>query len=503
MAWLSGLMSAIGWGRTSSMADGGFRAARNGRLSAAMEQDRRHLNSAIMAGGEQLRARSRFHTRENSLLIGGKETWSAFAIGTGLAPNVLDVKPTAKRALQKWFNAWAKKCDFDGRTTFFGLQALVDQEVFEAGEAFIRLVRSEARPLRLQLITSEQLPYNVAVTPESGNEIRLGIEFNPAGERVAYHFFKAHPGDTTRMTADGSTTQRIPASEILHVYRVEQPGQLRGIPRTRGALLPAHKLADYDDATLERAGVGSKFAVAITKDSSDRETMAGAENHGDGSATFDIEAGTVFELEPGEKIETVDPPDPGDNYDKFRYAQQTRGCAAMGTPYAETTGDVKAANFSSIRTGRQPFKRKVNQHQQFWIVPQFCDPVWEAALADALLRGDVALPRGAARTVATYSNVDWVPDAWEYVSPKEEAEAQVILADNLLKPRSKIVAEQGGDPEETDELIAADQAREDKLKLRRGAKAAPTKAAGAKPAGPEGGDPAAPDQDQSETGAVE
>lgn len=463
---LDRILGGVGLQRAS--ADGGFRGSRAGRLSNPFEEERRHINSAVASGGSTLRARSRFHSREGSLLAAAKDTWVAYEIGTGLAPTWPGVPANVRKALHKWFNIWAKSSDFEGGTTYYGQQAMVSGEAFEAGEVFVRFIRSTDRPLQLQLISSEQLPYdqssaNLAV----GHEVRLGIEFDAGGRRVAYHFYKDHPGDGTKQL-NSMTMERVPAEEILHVFRREYPGQLRGLPRTRAALIPANKLDDYDNSMLERANVGSSFAVFIEKDGGgDRTTTEGTTP----SSEITIASGSIIEGEPGEKATTISPPDPGNNYDAFTFRQATRATSAMGVPYAETTGDLRKANYSSTRAGRQPFKRRIDQGQNFTIVPQFCDPVVLAALADALLRGDISLPRGAARTVAAYADIDHVPPFWEYVDPRGDVQADVMLADNLLKARSRIAAERGEDPVELDEQIAADQKREKTLGLKRGAKA--------------------------------
>lgn len=476
---------------------GGFRAARHGRLSNPFEEERRHLNSAVASGGATLRARSRFHTREGGLLLAGKETWVAYSVGTGLTPTWPTLKAGTRKALHAWFNRWAKTCDFDGGTTYFGLTAMVDAEVFEAGEVFVRLIRSENRALRLQLICSEQLPYDQSgMGVVQGNEVRLGIEFSPSGERVAYHFYRDHPGDGTKQTSS-QTMMRVPAAEILHVFKREQPGQLRGIPQTRAALIRANKLEDYDTSMLERANAGSAFAVFIEREGgSDRGTVEGETGP---APEMVLEAGSIIEGEPGEKATTISPPDPGNNYDAFTFRQSSAATSAMGVPYAETTGDLRKANYSSSRVGRQPFKRRIEQRQQFTLVPQFCDPVVLAALADALLRGDVALPRGASRNLAAYDNIDHIPQAWEYVDPRADSEVDIALVDNLMKSRSAVVAERGGDPEELDAVIAADQQREKKLKLERRSKTAVQAPADGTAADAERAEPAEEAEDDEET----
>lgn len=463
------LLGSVGLARADAGGEGGFRGARYGRRSSTFEAERRHINSAIASGGATLRARSRFHTREGGLLIAAKDTWVAYATGTGLMPTWPSLKPRARQALHDWFNRWAKAADFDGRTTYYGLQAVVEAEVFEAGEVFVRLIRTADRPLQLQLICSEQLPYDCSATGLAlGHEVRLGIEFDASNRRVAYHFYRQHPGDGTK-SWPGLTMERVPAEDILHVYKLEQPGQLRGLPQTRGALIPANKLDDYDNAALDRANVGSAFAVFIKKDPTD--SRSGATEGELPSGEQKISPGSIIEGAPGETPETISPPDPGNNYDAFTFRQSTRVTSATGVPYAETTGDLRRANYSSTRAGRQPFRRRIEQRQQHTTIPQFCDPVLLAALADALLRGDIALPRGASRLLSAYSNIDHIPQFWEYVDPRGDAESDVLLVDNLMKARSKVAAERGEDPIELDDLIAQDQRREERLKLKRGAKA--------------------------------
>ena len=79
---------------------------------------------------------------------------------------------------------------------------MVAREMFVAGECFVRLRPRRAEdhlpvPLQLQLLQSEMLPFEKTETASSGNRIRCGIEFDVIGRRVAYHFRRRHPGDST------------------------------------------------------------------------------------------------------------------------------------------------------------------------------------------------------------------------------------------------------------------------------------------------------------------
>ena len=497
---LSASMSASPDAPLVRVSDQPFKAARRGRASAGFEGQRQHINSAIRQGGALLRERSRFMCRENGLAISSKEIWTAYAVGTGILPMPVGLTAARKRALLQSFYDWAQQSDFDGQADFFGQTAQVSDESFEVGEIFVRKIISADKPLQLQMLASEQLPYNV-VSPAgkvAGNVVRLGIEFEGA-KRVAYHFYIYHPGDATVSTRDRLRTERIPADEILHVYKVRTPGQLRGLPRTLGALIPGNKLDEYDDALIERAISGSKVSGIITKGASDRESgtgaLGGSTDNKDGTATLDFEVGTILELEQDETWNTVEPPDPGANYGEFVYRQTSKACAAMGVPYLEATGDLRRAPYSAGRLGRMPFKRRIEQFQHLELVPQFLRPVWLAWLRDGLLRGTITLPRGSARTVEAYAKVNWMGPKWEYIEPLKDRQAEVLAVDNLLEARSDVVAQRGDDPDELDERIRDDQRREKRLKLVRPS----AKVAAEKPTEDE--DPSADeDEDEDEEG---
>jgi capsid protein len=85
-------------------------------------------------------------------------------------------------------------------------------------------------PLQLQMLPSEMLPLHRNEVTPAGNVIRQGIEFDRIGRRVAYHFWRRHPGDMTDPSLAGET-MRVPASEIVHIIDPVDAGQLRGVSR--------------------------------------------------------------------------------------------------------------------------------------------------------------------------------------------------------------------------------------------------------------------------------
>jgi capsid protein len=73
-------------------------------------------------------------------------------------------------------------------------------------------------------------------------------------------------------------------------------------------------------------------------------------------------------LLPGEDIKFSDPADVGGSYEAFQYRTLLACCSAMGVPYTNVTGDLRQANYSSLREGKQAadqqFARWVMLHVQ-------------------------------------------------------------------------------------------------------------------------------------------
>jgi len=58
-----------------------------------------------------------------------------------------------------------------------------------------------------------------------------GVQFDEDGHRTAYWLFSYHPGGVLILNPRGGiVSQAVPAEQIMHVYRVLRPGQVRDIP---------------------------------------------------------------------------------------------------------------------------------------------------------------------------------------------------------------------------------------------------------------------------------
>ena len=463
------------WGRIKALAGG--RVRKGAALHDAAELSRRlkgwrpsgaNINTILQGSGDLILRRSREIVRTNPYAANAREGFASSLIGTGIKPSSLLSDHELRERVQALWHEWSAEADADQATDVYGLQTIIGSALFDAGEIFVRFRPRRTRdglsvPLQLQLLEAEYCDRSYSMQRPNGNEIRCGIEFSGEGRRVAYHFWRQHPGDATSAVRTLERV-RVPARQVLHVFIPQRPGQLRGLPRIVPALVKLFLLDQYDDAELDRKKVAALIAGFITQPDVTEEGEPSAINAKDmddeGVASAEWQPGTMQILGPGEDIKFSDPADVGGNYESFQYRTLLAVCAAMGLPYTSVTGDMLKVNYSTARAAMFELRRRIGPLQRNVIVHQFCRPVWRRWMETAVLAGALD---GEVRELQ--SKVKWIPPKWEWVDPLKDRQAEKLAVDAGFKARSDVIEAEGADPEEIDQRIAADRARADRLGL--------------------------------------
>jgi lambda family phage portal protein len=294
----------------------------------------------------------------------------------------------------------------------------------------------------------------------SGNIIRSGIEFDKSGKRVAYYLYREHPGENSVLTNLNIDSVRIPAKEILHIFKSLRPGQIRGEPWLSNVLLKLHELDQYEDAELVRKKTAAMFAGFVTRLDPDSSIYGEEKPNKDGVSYAGLEPGTMQLLDPGEDVKFSSPADVGGTYEAFIKQQLRAISVGLGITYEQLTGDLSGVNYSSIRAGLVEFRRKCTALQHNLIVFQLCRPVWNRWIELAILSDAVKVPDDT-----TFSLVKWIPQGFAWVDPAKEQKAQMNAVRCGFRSRAEVVSELGYDVEEIDAEIASDNERARKLGL--------------------------------------
>jgi lambda family phage portal protein len=454
-----------------------YEGAGEGRRSASWEACDNGINSINTPALRNLRARSRAAVRNDPYAFNVIDKRVSNLIGTGITPRPTTDDAALRKVKQQLWDDWVDEADADELTDFYGMQALVARTVETAGECFVRLRPRSldeglAVPLQLQTLAPEFVPHDKFETTKNGNIIRAGIEFNPAGKRVAYWMYRSHPRDSSSLNSGYNQLVRVPASQVLHIFEPVEPGQLRGVPRLAPVLKRLRSLDNYDDAVLFRQEVANLFAGFISRPPPDagqtpRDPVTGQllVTDRDGfTPMVALEPGTMQELAPGEEVEFSKPPDAGNNYPDFMRQQLMAAAAGSGTPYEILTGDMREVNDRALRVVLNEFRRRLEQLQFGVYVHQLCRPVRAAWMDMAVLSGALVLEDYAQRR-REYLRTRWVPQGWAYIQPVQDVQARRMEVQAGFASRSEMVLRTGYDSETVDAENAADLARATDLGL--------------------------------------
>ncbi|MBR1734626.1 MAG: phage portal protein [Alphaproteobacteria bacterium] len=414
------------------------------------------INSLLASNLNTLRVRSHDIVRKNPYALNAIESIVSNCIGTGIKPLSRSKDADFRKRIQQLWLQWTDESDAAGVNDFYGLQGLVLRSVIECGECLVRFridKKNASVPLKLQVLEAEHLDSSKDYQLPNGNVIKTGIEFDKSGKRVAYYLYREHPGDS----CGGRESIRIPAHEILHIFKPMRPGQLRGEPWLSNVLLKLHDLDQYEDAELVRKKTAAMFAGFVTRLDPDNEMF---ENRDDNSGAYGLEPGTMQFLDPGEDIKFSSPADVGGTYEAFIKQQLRAISVGLGITYEQLTGDLTGVNYSSIRAGLLEFRRKCMALQHNLIVFQMCRPIWNKFIELAVLSNAIDIPNDP-----TFSLVKWIPQGFAWVDPQKEQNAQMNAVRCGFKSRAEVVSELGYDVEEIDDEIAADNERARKMGL--------------------------------------
>jgi capsid protein len=225
-----------------------FRAAKvplrvHGRYDAAAttEENRRHwanadLLSANTANSPEvrrvLRSRARYEVANNSYARGIVLTLANDCIGTGPRLQMVTEDAEANRVVEQEFIGWAEAVGLAEKLRTLRMARAQD------GEGFLMLVANSKvdSPVKLdlRLVEADQVATpDVERRSDLGNAID-GVVFDAYGNPVEYHLLKSHPGDGGAKLA--MEYDPVPAASMIHCFRMDRPGQNRGIPEITPAL---------------------------------------------------------------------------------------------------------------------------------------------------------------------------------------------------------------------------------------------------------------------------
>ena len=363
----------------------------------------------------------------------------------GLTPEqATEWQQTAEREFRFW--AASKFCDSTRVNNFYEIQQVACMSWLMNGDACILLEYekpSRAFPygLRIHLIESDRVStphtmgnnvYLYATNPDNGNRIFNGVEVDKNNRVVAYHICNTYPNSNLyakkewkRVKAFGDRTG---APGVLMIFETERAEQYRGVPYLAPVIEALKQLTRYSEAEMMAAVINGIFTVFVTSENGTSEfgftgVVDEEDRVSDDDINYEIGPGLVNVLNPGEKVEIADAKRPSSNFDAFVTSLAKYVGAALEIPV-----EVLMKSFmSSYSASRAALLEawKAFRMKRAWIAADFCQPVYELFLSEAIAKGRLHAPGFFLDPLirAAYCGAQWNGPAQGMVDPVKEVSA--------------------------------------------------------------------------------
>ena len=378
-----------------------------------------------------LRSRARYEIANNSYGKGILLTLANDTIGTGPRLQMLTEHEDLNREIELEFMMWSNAVRLPEKLRTMKMARCQDGEAFSIMATNPRVLHEIK--LDLMLIEADQITSGVCLSPRE-NEID-GITFDFFGNPFSYRTLKYHPGSATNIGYDNNF-MTIPAESMLHCFRMDRPGQHRGVPEITPALPLFAQLRRYTLAVLGNAESCANFTGVLYTDA-----PANAEaDEVDPLAMIELQRNMLMTMPGGWKMGQLDPKQPCTTYAEYveKIIDEIVRCLLMPSNVAR--GNSDKSSYASARLDTQTYNRMLRVERSF-ISSVILDRILAAWLREFFL----VYPPVGLTTRHPLPLHSWFWESQGHVDPAKESKAQDTRLKNNTTTLATEYALQGKD----------------------------------------------------------
>lgn len=366
-----------------------------------------------------------------------------------------------QRKTAREFELWASSvsCDLYRKHNFYDMQDIAYINYLINGDSWAAFQYRKPTPdnpycLKLQLFEAARVcnPDTAAAygpgsyrtvemrNPKNGNRIISGVEIDRDGAVTAYWIASRVPFDLaetwepltwTRVEAFGRRTGR---PNVIQISHEERPEQYRGVPQLAPVIEMLKQVSRYTNAELTAAIVKSFFTLFFTTggtQSSIDDVLGQTYAPHDRVAPEDLDGievgpGTLNLLPEGVDVKAIDGSRTLSTFEAFTNNLISQIGAAIGIP-SEVLLSRFQSSYSAARGALLQAAAGFKTRRK-WFSRDFCQPVYEAWLAEAVATGRIEAPGFGDDPAVTraWSGAEWFGPVMGMLDPEKEANGAAL-----------------------------------------------------------------------------
>jgi capsid protein len=385
--------------------------------------------------------RSRYESANNAFYAGILKTYTDLVIGNGPTLRMLTKNRNFNQLVEREFFRWANEVKLASKLWTMCHAKVQDGETFG-----ILQTNPELRngvQLDFQVIEAEQCQ-SVNIGLQAGQID--GIIYDELNNIVAYDILPYHPGTTT--TASWADPVRVEASQVLHWFKCQRPGQHRGIPELTSSLNVGASSRRFREATVAAAETAADIGAMLTSNlgpAGDSEPDPVAP-----FSTVEFVKRMLMVAPMGWDAKQMKAEHPNAQYAEFHRLQISEQARPLAMPFNAAAGDSSTYSFASGKLDMLLFWRGADVDRRD------CDNAILDRLFDAWFREWTVVPDSEIRRREISPSHQW---DWP-VHPVIDAVSEATATDTRLKNGTitlrQVYSDQGKDLEDELSVMAED-----------------------------------------------
>lgn len=387
---LSKLFSSLRTPRQRVLSSAPIRVSVRAKYDAAQTtaDNRRHWAAAdaLSAGAANspavrriLRNRARYEVANNTYAKGIVDTYTNDAIGYGPTIQINAGSPEASAKIKKAFETWAKEVKLAAKLRTMRRAKIVDGETFAVFTTNNKLMS----PIKLdiKLVETDQV-----TDPSGSGDVADGIKYDFEGNPVSYAILREHPG--SGLSSGSGNPPATPASQVIHWFTADRPGQVRGIPEITPALPLFAQLRRYTLAVVAAAETAANFAAILFTDAVEK----GDADEVEAWQNLEIEQNSMVTVPSGWQMSQFKAEQPTATYAEFKKELINEIARCLNMPFNIAACNSAGYNYSSGQLDHQTYFSAIEVDQDDCELVVL-NRIWLAWLEEAALVPDL-LPEG-------------------------------------------------------------------------------------------------------------